>query len=270
MFRINHFTAKSLMKNNIIRSFFVYLSDYLSLILFFTSLISVFYLFIFDTTFLTSIGVYTNELTLGIVSFIAVSEITILYFIYYYAKLRKCEYFSVNIKTDITFYDTVRISILSLITLIKKIVLLFIFLSPFMLTVSATFILEDNLYPSDVIYVFVGCASLLFVFGLIFYRMYILKFSLVNYVFLNNKNLSYTDIYNKAENMTDGKIIRLFILKTMNLPKKTASLLVFPSMYFLPFCLYSEYDFLLQKENPYPSDEDTEKSVVFYLRECEN
>lgn len=270
MFRINYFTAKSLMKNNIIRSFFVYLSDYLSLILFFTSLISVFYLFIFDTTFLTSIGVYTNELTLGIVSFIAVSEITILYFIYYYAKLRKCEYFSVNIKTDITFYDTVRISILSLITLIKKIVLLFIFLSPFMLTVSATFILDDKMYPENVIYLFVGCASLLFVFGLIFYRMYILKFSLVNYVFLNNKNLSYTDIYNKAENMTDGKIIRLFILKTMNLPKKTASLLVFPSMYFLPFCLYSEYDFLLQKENPYPSDEDTEKSVVFYLRECEN
>ncbi len=270
MFRINHFTAKSLMKNNIIRSFFFYLSDYLSLALCLTSLMSIIYLFIFDTSFLASIGVYTNELTLGIVSFIAVSEITILYFIYYYAKLRKCEHFSVNIKTDITFYDTVRFSILSLITLIKKIVLLFIFLSPFMLTVSATFILEDNLFSSEVIYVFVGCASLLFVFGLIFYRMYILKFSLVNYVFLNNKKLSYTEIYNKSESMTDGKIIRLFILKTMNLPKKTASLLVFPSIYFLPFCLYSEYDFLLQKENPYPSDGDTEKSVVFYLRECEN
>ncbi len=270
MFRINHFTAKSLMKNNIIRSFFFYLSDYLSLALCLTSLMSVIYLFIFDTSFLASIGVYTNELTLGIVSFIAVSEITILYFIYYYAKLRKCEYFSVNIKTDITFYDIVRFSILSLITFIKKIVLLFIFLSPFMLTVSATFILDDKMYPENVFYLFVGCASLLFVFGLIFYRMYILKFSLVNYVFLNNKNLSYTEIYNKSESMTDGKIIRLFILKTINLPKKTASLLVFPSMYFLPFCLYSEYDFLLQKENPYPSAEDTEKSVVFYLRECEN
>ena len=84
MFRINHFTAKNLMKKNIIRSFMVYLSDYLSFILFFTSLISVFYLFIFDTSFLASIGVYTNELTLGIMSFIAVSEITILYFVVHY------------------------------------------------------------------------------------------------------------------------------------------------------------------------------------------
>ena len=119
MFRMNRFTAKSLMKNNIIRSFLIYLSDYLSLVLFFTSLLSVIYLFIFDTSFLASVGVFKNELTLGVTSLIAVSEITALYFIYYYAKLRKCEYFSLNYQTDFNFYDTVRYSILSIFTFLK-------------------------------------------------------------------------------------------------------------------------------------------------------
>lgn len=270
MFRMNHFTAKSLMKNNIIRSFLIYLSDYLSLVLFFTSLLSVIYLFIFDTSFLASVGVFKNELTLGVTSFIAVSEITALYFIYYYAKLRKCEYFSLNYQTDVTFYDTVRYSILSIFTFLKKTCLLFMFLSPFMLTVSSIFILEDKLYPEKVIYLFVGCASLLFAAGLIFYRMYILKYSLVTNVFLNNKNLSYSDIYNKVENLTDGKIIGLFILKVINMPERILSLFLIPAVYYLPFCLFSEYDFLLQKENPYPDKADTEKSVVFYLKECEN
>ncbi len=270
MFTLNYLSAKSFMKNNLLRSFAVYSSDLLSLLLFFTSLISVIYFFLFDTKFFASLGVFTNEVTLGLASFIAVIEITALYFIHFYCKLRKTAFFSFCDNSEFTLYDTARFSLLILIVNIKKLFSLFVFFSPFLLTVSAIFYLHDSGYPQSIIYLFVSCSSLLFISGLVFFRMYILKYSLVPYVFINYRNLSVSDVFRKSDDMTDGKIIRLFILKTFNLPKKMLSLFLLPALYFLPYCLYSEYDFLLQKENPYSYSVNTDKSVVFYMKECEN
>ncbi len=270
MYTMNYLTAKSLIKNNIVRSFAVYCSDFLSFLLLITSSVSVIYLFIFDTTFFTSIGVFTNDLTLGIASFLAVTEITALYYIHYYFKLKKNIYFSVCDNAEITFYDTFRCSLLTLITLLKKMFTFFVFMSPFMLTVSAIYYLHENGYSQNVIYISVGCATLLFISGLVFFRMYILKYTLINYVFINNKNLPLSEIFRKAENLSDGKLIRLFILRIYNLPKKLLSVFLFPAVYYLPYCHFSEYDFLLQKENPYSVTLNTDKSVVFYMKEYGN
>lgn len=268
MYTINFINAKSMMKNNILRSFTVYVSEYLSLLLFITSLISVIYLFLFDTTFLDSLGVYSNDIILGIVSFFAVAEIMTLYFVYYYFRLKKVMYYSLY-NRDISFYETVRYSMLCIIAFVRKLFNLFVFMSPFMLMVSFIFLNEDNGLSSEVMYILVGCASLLFISGLCFFRMYILKYSLISYVYANNSSLSFSSVFRISDDITDGKIIRLFILKIINLPKRILSLLFLPAFYYLPCCLFCEYDFLLTKENPYSFCMNTEKSVVFYMKGCE-
>ena len=266
MYAMNFLSAHQLMKGNVIKSFTAYLSDILSFILFVTSSVSVIYFFLFDTSFLASIGVYENELTLGIASFFAVIELTALYFIHFYFRLKKNLYFSCSEKVKITFFDTIRAAVLAFVTFIKKLFALFAFMSPFLLSVSAIYFLIEGGYSQNVIFLCVGSSSLLFVFGLMFYRMYILKYSLIFYVLTNNGHLTLKEIYEVSENLTDGKIIGLFILKLLNIPKKLFSFFIIPLIYYLPYCKYCEYNFLLQKENPYSESMNTDKSVVFYVK----
>lgn len=265
MFKENYFNAKIKMKNNVLKSFLVYLSDYLSFLLFLMTTFFVLYFLIYDTSFASSLGIFDSDIVLGTVCAAASVESVALFILFFYVKLKKKAYFIGERNMTFSFHSVIKYMNIELVTAIRRIISFFIFMSPFLLSVSALFLLVDTGVSQKVFVLSCVGASILFVSGFVSYLVYICKFAILTQLFIYNTELSMRQIFRLASSETDGKMLLFFRLKCKNLPRRIISLTVFPSIYYLPFCLFTEYDFLGANKKPYSHEVNTEKSVVFYF-----
>lgn len=246
------------------KNFAIYLSDYLSFTLFLFTMIFVVYFLLFDTSYLASLGVFDNEFILATVCAIASLEICGLFLSYNYFKLKKIIYFS-RIDKFIDLNVLTRFVCLRIISALVRLVSLLVFFSPFLLSLSGIFYLTENGISENVFFIFcMGSASLLVV-SVLSYSVFIQKLTFLYYDFINAPYMNFKSLLKLSAENSDGNLFMLFKLKLRNLPKKFFSFLIFPAIYYLPSCLYDVYDFLYEKENPYPHKANTEKTVVFYF-----
>ncbi len=253
------------MGKNYIKNFVVYLSDYLSFILFVITTCCILYFFIFDTTFLGSFGIFENELLLGLVSATASIEIIALFLSYYYFKLKKIIYFSRIDDRQVNLQNVLRFIFLRFISFFIKIISCFVFFSPFLLSLSSIALLTENGVSQKVFYILSAGSVLLFISAFLSYSVFIQKLSFLHFCFIEHPFMSYRKLYELSSENADGNLFSLFKLKLKNIPKKIASVFIIPAIYYLPSCLFDVNNFLYEKSNPYPQKVNTEKTVVFYF-----
>jgi len=252
------------MTKTYLKNFIIYLSDYLSFALFLSTVFFVLYFLLFDTSYLASYGVFKNELILGIVCAASSIEICGLFLGYNYFKLNKMIYFS-QVETSINLYILSRFIYLRIVSGLIRIISLLLFFSPFLLSLSGIAMLTENGISENVFYVLFGGCVCLFVVSALSYFVFIQKLTFLNYDFVKTPYMSFKMLIKLSDENSDGNLFQLFKLKIRNLPKKVISLLIFPAIYYLPLCLYDVYDYIYEKENPYPHKVNTEKTVVFYF-----
>lgn len=246
------------------KNFAIYLSDYLSFTLFLFTMIFVVYFLLFDTSYLASLGVFENEFILATVCAIASLEICGLFLSYNYFKLKKMIYFS-RIDKFIDLNVLTRFVCLRIISALVRLVSLLVFFSPFLLSLSGIFYLTENGISENVLFIVCMGSASLFIMSILSYSVFIQKLTFLYYDFIKAPYMNFKSLFKLSDENSDGNLFILFKLKLRNLPKKVISVFLFPAIYYLPSCLFDVYDFLYEKENPYPHKVNTEKTVVFYF-----
>lgn len=265
MFKENYFNAKNKMRNNVIKSFFVYLSDKLCFSLFILTFVFFLYFLIYDTSFAASLGVFDSDFLLGTVCAVASVESVFLFIFSFYINLKKKAYFFGKEKMSFSYYSVIKYMSLELISLISRVISLFVFMSPFLLSVSSIILLVDAGISEKVFVLCLIGSFLLFITGIVSFLIYICKFTFIAKAYIFNQHLSVRQLFRTAQEESDGELLKLFRLKCKNLFKRIISLFIFPAIYYLPFCLFSEYDLMIINKKPYSHEANTEKSVVFYF-----
>ncbi len=252
------------MRKTYFKNFIIYLSDYLSLALFLLTVFFIFYFLIFDTSYLALIGIFENELLLGVVCAVSSLEISGLFLSCNYFRLKKMIHFS-RTCLSLNLNVLTRFIALRIVSMLIRIASLIVFFSPFLLSLSGIAILVENGISEAVFYVLIiGCVCIFIVSALSF-SVFIQNLTFLQYDFIKAPFMSFKKLFRMSFENSDGNLLKLFKLKLKNLPKKLLSFLIFPAIYCLPSCLYDVYDFIYEKENPYPHKMNTGKSVIFYF-----
>lgn len=252
------------MRKTYFKNFIIYLSDYLSLALFLLTVFFTFYFLIFDMSYPALIGIFENELLLGVVCAVSSLEICGLFLSYNYFKLKKMIYFS-RIDKFIDLNVLTRFVCLRIISALVRLVSLLVFFSPFLLSLSGIFYLTENGISENVFFIFCMGSVSLFIVSVLSYSVFIQKLTFLSYDFIKAPYMNFKSLLKLSAENSDGNLFMLFKLKLRNLPKKFFSFLIFPAIYYLPSCQFDVYNFLYEKENPYPHKMNTEKTVVFYF-----
>lgn len=248
-----------------LKNFAVYLSDYLLLLLFFVTTFFIMLFLIFDTTYLSQLGIFDNKLIHMLISFFASVEICGLFFSYYYFKLKKLMHFSRVDRKQINLNLIIRFIYLKLIVCFIRIVAFVVFFSPSALFLSALVYSVEKGVSERVFILFAVCSVFIFFISIFTFSVYSQKLCFLKFAFIRSPYLSFKSQFSFASEISDGNMLSLLVLRLSNIPKKILSLLILPAIYFLPDCLYDVYDFIKAKENPYPHKVNTEKTVVFYF-----
>ena len=271
MFRGNKENAKFNLQGRIFKSFCVILFSSLSFVVFVLSCISCMYLLVVNTDFLSSIGVFDNQIALITVCAFAVMENIVLLLLHIYLKLKKDVYFyyfdeSENIR--ILLNTVCKALSIYMLKFIKKLFMLIFFISPF----SAILVLIFSLLKSGVSYftltIFLIADLFLFTAGICSYIAYIQKYHLLPLVLFENQDENIREIFKLSAEKMNGICKDTAKLKICNFPKRVLSLFVLPMVYYLPLCRAIESDFALKKEIPHMRRKAyAEKPIVFYFKQ---
>lgn len=255
------------LKGRYFRSFLVAVSEYLSLLLMLLSVLSSVYLLVFDTSLLDKLGIFSNVYIHISVCLFAVIENIALLFIYVYSRLYSKYYFTFRKQIRFRFVVLSKALALYFSLALRKMILFVLFSLPSAAFLFCIFYLSVNGISLYLLYILSAGLLLLFVSSLLAYFSYIQKYYLSDILICENNHNSIKHIISDSAQLMNGKCLKLFLLKTLNLPKRAVSLFILPALYFLPVCKSLETDFALIKENPYmQGSAHTEKSVVFYFK----
>ena len=257
--------AKEKISGKVFKSALIYFSVPFSIFLFLLTLICTFIFFFYDTTLLDSLGVFENELYLGVVCAFFTSELIFLFYLMFYAQMKKHSYFS-DLKVQFDFALVCRFIAVQTLSFIRKTILAFLFLSPAIISALISYFLIDKGVTQSILIILISATSIMTASGFVFYFIYIQKYSLVKYVCLDSRFLSVSDIFKESFCRTDGKLLMMCRLKISNILRFALSLFVIPAFYYLPLIEFYKYSFLVHNEKPYEQNSaHTEKSVVFYF-----
>ena len=258
--------SKEKIRGNMLKSALMYFSVPLSVFLFLFTLICTFILFFYDTSLFASIGVFNNNLYLGGICAFFTFELIFLFYLMFYATIKKHSYFSdLNIKID--FRLLCKFIVVEFICFIKKSICLLLFLCPAIISGVLSYYLIDKGISRNIFIILVTTSFFLGVSGLILNYIYMQKYSLVKYVCLNSKFLSVSEIFKESFYMTDGKMLMIFRFKLSNIIRICLCFLVIPSFYYLPLIQFYKYRFIVDNKKPYEqTTAHTEKSVIFYFK----
>lgn len=261
---------KDCLRGNILKCYFNIVVSYFSLLLFVLSGVISFYLFIIDTAILSKLGVFSNPILHAILCMFIVIMNLFLFYFYMYCNLKKnCCYFLVcghTVKNNIKFNMLVKYSILRVYQFAMKSEAFIIHLLPsFFVTFFITLLLNEGI--SSILFVlFFACDLLLLIFGFYSFAVFIQKYQLTAYVFMENPEMQMKKIIKLSSIRMNNKCRQLFKFKCLNIFRRLLCLFIIPSLYYLPYCNIYETEFLLQKENSYMQKYAyTKKPIVFYL-----
>lgn len=266
MYKENKLNSMFNLKGNFLRGFFVISAKHGSFLLFILSSFLCLYFLVFDTSVLSSFGVFANIYIHSALCAFAVIENLTLFLIYIGAKL-KCDcFFFFEKRKSFSFSLMIKAAVLYFIIGIKKLFSFCFFILP---TISVMYVLFKSI-QSGMSYILLAisilCGIILFISGIYSYSVYLQKFAAAAFVFSEYPEAKIKAVIYRSAELMNGKCRKLFFLKILNLPKRIFSILLLPAVYYLPYCKAVESDFILQKEIPYMRKRaHTEKTVVFYL-----
>ncbi len=248
-------SAKIDLSGKYLKTFFKIIISKLSLIILLTSL-----------TVCTFCLIFVNFKSFNMLLFaLLVSCMENIILVLFWSCLRINEIAFVNrINIEVSLKLLLKFIILNIVCIVRKIINFILFLFPALVFTSFIYSLNKNSAPTNIVILLLTADVLIFFAGLISFFVYIKKYHLASLVILEDDALKLKDIFTLSAKKMNGKCFKFFLFKMYNLPKRLLSLLIFPAIYFLPYCEFSEFNFITEK--PYLTKKsNTEKSVVFYL-----
>lgn len=255
-----------------IKSFLLLAGRFLSFLLFVFYCFSVIYLFVWNTSFFKSLGIYKNNYILGAACASAVIIGAALFLFFIWVKFISLSWFAAvqdeNFSpVKMNFSRILKITGMYFNVFFRKALNYVLFLIPFFLYSAGIYLLNDNEMPEKVFYILASGEWIIFFISAAAAYIYNLRYSLINSRLYYETDKRGDLLIKSSIYMMNGKLVKLFLMKISLLPLKILSLLIVPGIFFLPFCKAAEEIYISDRKKPYlpKRKAHTEKTMVFYF-----
>ncbi len=255
-----------------IKSFLLLAGRFLSFLLFVFYCFSVIYLFVWNTSFFKSLGIYKNNYILGAACASAVIIGAALFLFFIWVKFISLSWFAAvqdeNFSpVKMNFSRILKITGMYFNVFFRKALNYVLFLIPVFLYSAGIYLLNDNEMPEKVFYILASGEWIIFFISAAAAYIYNLRYSLINSRLYYETDKRGDLLIKSSIYMMNGKLVKLFLMKISLLPLKILSLLIVPGIFFLPFCKAAEEIYISDRKKPYlpKRKAHTEKTMVFYF-----
>lgn len=255
-----------------IKSFLLLAGRFLSFLLFVFYCFSVIYLFVWNTSFFKSLGIYKNNYILGAACASAVIIGAALFLFFIWVKFISLSWFAAvqdeNFSpVKMNFSRILKITGMYFNVFFRKALNYVLFLIPLFLYSAGIYLLNDNEMPEKVFYILASGEWIIFFISAAAAYIYNLRYSLINSRLYYETDKRGDLLIKSSIYMMNGKLVKLFLMKISLLPLKILSLLIVPGIFFLPFCKAAEEIYISDRKKPYlpKRKAHTEKTMVFYF-----
>ena len=255
-----------------IKSFLLLAGRFLSFLLFVFYCFSVIYLFVCNTSFFKSLGIYKNNYILGAACASAVIIGAALFLFFIWVKFISLSWFAAvqdeNFSpVKMNFSRILKITGMYFNVFFRKALNYVLFLIPLFLYSAGIYLLNDNEMPEKVFYILASGEWIIFFISAAAAYIYNLRYSLINSRLYYETDKRGDLLIKSSIYMMNGKLVKLFLMKISLLPLKILSLLIVPGIFFLPFCKAAEEIYISDRKKPYlpKRKAHTEKTRVFYF-----
>lgn len=255
-----------------IKSFLLLAGRFLSFLLFVFYCFSVIYMFVWNTSFFKSLGMYKNNYILGAACASAVIIGAALFLFFIWVKFISLSWFAAvqdeNFSpVKMNFSRILKITGMYFNVFFRKALNYVLFLIPLFLYSAGIYLLNDNEMPEKVFYILASGEWIIFFISAAAAYIYNLRYSLINSRLYYETDKRGDLLIKSSIYMMNGKLVKLFLLKISLLPLKILSLLIVPGIFFLPFCKAAEEIYISDRKKPYlpKRKAHTEKTMVFYF-----
>ena len=255
-----------------IKSFLLLAGRFLSFLLFVFYCFSVIYLFVWNTSFFKSLGMYKNNYILGAACASAVIIGAALFLFFIWVKFISLSWFAAvqdeNFSpVKMNFSRILKITGMYFNVFFRKALNYVLFLIPLFLYSAGIYLLNDNEMPEKVFYILASGEWIIFFISAAAAYIYNLRYSLINSRLYYETDKRGDLLIKSSIYMMNGNLVKLFLMKISLLPLKILSLLIVPGIFFLPFCKAAEEIYISDRKKPYlpKRKAHTEKTMVFYF-----
>lgn len=255
-----------------IKSFLLLAGRFLSFLLFVFYCFSVIYMFVWNTSFFKSLGIYKNNYILGAACASAVIIGAALFLFFIWVKFISLSWFAAvqdeNFSpVKMNFSRILKITGMYFNVFFRKALNYVLFLIPLFLYSAGIYLLNDNEMPEKVFYILASGEWIIFFISAAAAYIYNLRYSLINSRLYYETDKRGDLLIKSSIYMMNGKLVKLFLMKISLLPLKILSLLIVPGIFFLPFCKAAEEIYISDRKKPYlpKRKAHTEKTMVFYF-----
>lgn len=253
-----------------IKSFLLLAGRFLSFLLFIFYCFSVIYMFVWNTSFFKSLGIYKNNYILGAACASAVIIGAALFLFFIWVKFISLSWFAAvqdeNFSpVKMNFSRILKITGMYFNVFFRKALNYVLFLIPLFLYSAGIYLLNDNEMPEKVFYILASGEWIIFFISAAAAYIYNLRYSLINSRLYYETDKRGDLLIKSSIYMMNGKLVKLFLMKISLLPLKILSLLIVPGIFFLPFCKAAEEIYISDRKKPYLPKAHTEKTMVFYF-----
>ncbi len=255
-----------------IKSFLLLAGRFLSFLLFVFYCFSVIYMFVWNTSFFKSLGMYKNNYILGAACASAVIIGAALFLFFIWVKFISLSWFAAvqdeNFSpVKMNFSRILKITGMYFNVFFRKALNYVLFLIPLFLYSAGIYLLNDNEMPEKVFYILASGEWIIFFISAAAAYIYNLRYSLINSRLYYETDKRGDLLIKSSIYMMNGNLVKLFLMKISLLPLKILSLLIVPGIFFLPFCKAAEEIYISDRKKPYlpKRKAHTEKTMVFYF-----